>query len=112
MTLRRLFVASVILAGFGMATGSTQAHDMPWRPCGPGYVNWLFAQGCAGADFRPACQRHDICYQCCPDRKECDVNFHHGMCEACQDSRHPHLCRFTAYVMYKGTRVFGRLYRE
>ena len=112
MTFRRLFVAAVVLAGFGTSTGSAHAGNMPWRPCGPGYVNWLFLQGCAGADFRPACQMHDYCYQHGPDRKECDDNFHRGMCEACENSRHPHLCRFTAYVMYKGTRVFGRLYRE
>lgn len=112
VSFRRLFAVAAVLAGFGMSTEPARASDMFWRPCGPGYVNWLFLQGCAGADFRPACQEHDYCYQNCPSRKECDDNFHRGMCEACENSRHPHICRFTAWWMYKGTRVFGALYRE
>ena len=97
-------------------TGSSVAQGA--RPCGPeamrGPLRFLIPQGVAGADFRPACRRHDACYDTLGvNRAACDRRYHRAMQCACDQSRHPLFCRFVARVMYKvtsrrGTRAFVR----
>lgn len=88
----------------------SSAVDMGPRPCGPdgmqGPLRYLVPQGVAGADFRPACRRHDACYEVPGvDRNQCDKQFLRDMQCACKDSRHPIRCRITARLMYAATRV-------
>jgi len=78
------------------------------RPCGPAYLrgplSLLIPQGAAGADFRPACRRHDACYEIPGvDKRACDRQFLRGMHAACENSRHPLWCRFVANQMYRVT---------
>jgi hypothetical protein len=78
------------------------------RPCGPAYLrgplSLLIPQGAAGADFRPACRRHDACYEIPGvDKRACDREFLRGMHAACENSRHPLWCRFVANQMHRVT---------
>lgn len=105
-----------ILAGLVLLVQGSfaEAGCPPWRPCGPGNTwggNKLCAQGFYGADFRPACQRHDECYEsgCC-NRKACDQQFYHDMCEACECSTNPAACRRKAKMYYTAARLFGWMY--
>ena len=75
------------------------------RPCGPegmkGPLARLIPQGFAGADFKPACRRHDRCYATYgSDKKACDRRFLSDMQTACSGSRRPLLCRTVARVMH------------
>jgi len=116
-----LFVALVtgILAVPGGTPGGLglQAADLV-RPCGPdsltGPLRKLVPQGVAGADFRPACVRHDACYDTYGANKvACDRKYLREMQCACKNSRRPILCRFTARVMYAVTRRGGdRAYED
>ncbi len=98
-----------VLSTCGM---SAEASDW-WRPCGPGNScggNRLFRQGSHGADFRPACQAHDDCYQNgCGRRKDCDRQFRDEMFAACDCSSNPGACRRHARAHYIGARLFGWL---
>ncbi len=86
----------------------------PWRPCGPSESfggNWLFKQTFAGADFRPACARHDACLAAgCTGRKCCDKMFLWELDRACDCSAFPVLCRLKAREYYLGVRLFGWLW--
>jgi len=85
----------------------------PWRPCGPGNSlggNRLIPQAGFGADFRPACASHDACLAAGVPRRECDRQFLHNMQCACENSRHPVLCRMQARWYYTAARLFGGLY--
>ncbi|MEY4185477.1 MAG: hypothetical protein ACOVRM_07550 [Planctomycetaceae bacterium] len=85
----------------------------PWRPCGPGNSfggNRLIPQAGFGADFRPSCSSHDACLAAGVPRRDCDRQFLHNMQCACEQSRHPILCRLQARWYYTAARVFGGLY--
>ncbi len=109
MNLRPLQLLLSVLALL-MLGNVCSAVDMAPRPCGPdgmrGPLRYLIPQGVAGADFRPACRRHDACYGVpSVDRNQCDKQFLRDMQCACKDSRHPIRCRITARLMYAATRV-------
>lgn len=109
MNLRPLQLLLSVLALL-MLGNVCSAVDMEPRPCGPdsmrGPLRYLIPQGVAGADFRPACRRHDACYGVpSVDRNQCDKQFLRDMQCACKDSRHPIRCRITARLMYAATRV-------
>lgn len=93
---------------------SPQRSCPPWRPCGPKQSfgsNWLFRQGYAGADFRPACARHDDCLASgMSSRYACDRQFLWDLDAACCCSSRPWLCRFKARQYYLGVRLFGWMY--
>ncbi len=78
-------------------------------PCGPPGLEWMFPQGFAGADFRYACARHDMCYTygAFGGRRACDQQFYRDMNAACHYSRFPLMCRIQASTMFMGTRLFG-----
>ncbi|QDT65761.1 phospholipase A2 [Calycomorphotria hydatis] len=85
------------------------------RPCGPGGVlNYLIPQGFAGADFRPACRRHDACYRIHGvSRAACDRQFYRDLHCACRNSKFPWLCRLHAKTYYNSVKLFGaRPFRE
>ena len=82
------------------------------RPCGPdcikGPLRLLLFQGCAGADFRPACIRHDAGYDTCGmDKESCDLQFLHEMLEASKMSKLPGFARHRARMAYFGVKRFG-----
>lgn len=94
-----------ILVGSGCLSSSGSCHDIRDRPCGPsglkGPLRYLIPQGIAGADFRPACRKHDRCYGTLGSRKTgCDRRFLGELTNSCKNSRHPVLCRVTARLMY------------
>lgn len=98
-----------------MMMGSPMGHRCPpWRPCGPQNSfggNWLFVQTFAGADFRPACARHDACLMSgCTSRKCCDKMFLWELDQACDNSAFPILCRMKARKYYLGVRLFGWMF--
>lgn len=105
--MRELVLLFTVIAG--LATSNVFAgHCTGNGPCGPVGLEWAVPQGFAGADFRPACARHDRCYGTPGvSRAECDRNFHRGLRCACKNSRHPILCRVTADTMFVATRLFG-----
>ena len=77
-------------------------------PCGPRGLEWAVPQGFAGADFRPACARHDACYSASGvTRGQCDRQFRRDLHRACGHSRCPILCHVTAETMSVVTRLFG-----
>lgn len=105
MKVCRLMILGAVIA----AAGTAEAGN-GWRPCGPGNPwcgNRLIPQGAFGADFRPACARHDACYMSGCDRDECDRQFYRDTCAACECSRCPMLCRCRAKCMYCMVRLFN-----
>ena len=91
------------------------AECPPWRPCGPGNSwggNHLIPQGFYGADFRAACQGHDMCYASCANRRDCDLQFLRNMECACECSDNPAACRRKARCYYMAARLFGGFYRH
>ncbi len=107
-----LVATAVIFSGLDLSTAEAA------RPCGPeamqGPLRFLIPQGVMGADFRPACGRHDACYdKPGANRAACDRRYLRDMECACNRSRHPRFCRFVARVMYtvtsnRGHRAFRR----
>ncbi len=108
-----------LAALFSLATvacGAAASADCPpWRPCGPGNSwggNRLIPQGFYGADFRPACDRHDACLRTCAARRDCDQQFLCDMYDACECSCNPEKCRRKARCYYRMTRMFGGFFRS
>ncbi len=102
----RLALLSVVM--FILAMASAEASGLDRRPCGPdsmtGPLRLLVPQGVFGADFRPACRRHDACYDSPGASKDvCDRAFLTEMRSACANSRTPRLCRFVAGLMHRAT---------
>ena len=97
-----------------LAIGELNADAAPLRrPCGPNsmpkVLKVLIPQGAAGADFRPACRKHDACYKKGSgiSKSQCDCNFLQGMLQACDCSRRPKRCRRRAKFMYWAVDKFG-----
>ena len=90
-------------------SSSSMADDYPCGPDGmPTFMKRLVPQTAFGADFRPACRHHDRCYSACgADRKQCDKQLKADMHCACENSKHPLLCRMAANHRYRMTRLFG-----
>jgi hypothetical protein len=83
------------------------------RPCGPdairGPLRFLLFQGCAGADFRDACRRHDACYDTIgSNRHHCDRVFLKEMLAECPNSKHPFRARYRAHFAYFGVKLGGK----
>ncbi len=83
------------------------------RPCGPdairGPLRFLLFQGCAGADFRDACRRHDACYDTIgSNRHACDRTFLEEMLAECPKSKHPFRARYRAHFAYLGVKFGGK----
>ena len=96
----------------GRAKGGSAGGDCPWwRPCGPGETyggNKRIPQGGHGVDFRPACQRHDDCYDT-PGarRKDCDRQFLNDMLALCDEAGNPRGSRCRAMTFYVAVRLFA-----
>lgn len=105
--------ARILLCGLLVAALSASrvlAGDalMRARPCGPdsvrGPLRLLIPQGAFGGDFRSACRAHDACYDTPgANRGACDAKFLADMLSACEQSRHPALCRRAARAMHRVT---------
>jgi hypothetical protein len=116
--IRSLVLAAAVVCLFPLTAdaGGLKKSKEPmscpwWRPCGPGNTfggNRFIPQGAFGVDARPACQRHDNCYED-PNtgRKVCDLNFYNELRCACAQSTHPWLCKRAAKLAYYGVRLFG-----
>jgi hypothetical protein len=111
MPTSRYVFATIIFATFASLTPADTLADGQCTgngPCGPRGLEWAVPQGFAGADFRPACARHDHCYTIPgTSRRVCDNQFHRDLLYACNNSRHPILCRMTAHTMGVVTKLFG-----
>ena len=103
----------LIVVSFTFCLSDVQAAGPAWRPCGPGNScggnRWL-PQGGFGADFRPSCATHDACLASGRSRRECDRAFYANMNSACDQSRHPFLCRLRACKYFAGARLLGGFY--
>ena len=100
-----LIAAAAVLSSAEAFAGG---HCTGNGPCGPRGLEWAIPQGFAGADFRPACARHDRCYTIPgTSRRVCDNQFHRDLRCACNNSRHPILCRMMANTMGVVTKLFG-----
>lgn len=73
-------------------------------------------QGFGGADFRPACNQHDLCYGTLGvSRSFCDDQFSRDLMRSCTlpSVQNPLRCLEGAAIYSTGVRVFGRgSYRE
>jgi hypothetical protein len=115
MNLQRLitYALTMVVFSYFASTGQAQQRDLlTSRPCGPdsmtGPLRRLIPQGAFGADFRPACVAHDACYDTpYSNRGQCDAQYLQNMYTACEQSRHPALCRKTARAMAKTASRFG-----
>lgn len=112
----RLAILALAMTAF-VSGSSAQAGGPgscpPWRPCGPGNSfggNRLVQQRFFGADMRPACATHDACLASGASRRQCDRQFLGNMNGACENSRHPFLCRVKAFHYFTSARLFGGLY--
>lgn len=107
-----LAVALLPVTGLGEAPAA-RPRLLEERPCGPdairGPFRYLIFQGCAGADFREACRRHDACYDTIgSERRACDRRFLEEMLAECPKSKHPARARFRAHFAYFGVKIAGK----
>ena len=110
LLVRSLLTVSIV-AALGVATHAADPY-LQSRPCGPdslkGPLRLLVPQGAFGADFRPACRSHDACYDTLgANRADCDARYLQSMLCACEQSRHPILCRMAARAMHRATAKHG-----
>ncbi|MEM1062692.1 MAG: phospholipase A2 [Planctomycetota bacterium] len=122
MSVRLASVSAALIVVFGLAAGTADAQLFSFgrggcggqgnRPCGPGgLANLLIPQGFLGADFRPACRRHDACYlNHTTGRFECDRQFRADLHASCRNSLLPGLCHLTAELYYREVRRYGSQY--
>jgi len=90
--------------------GNLSLHEL--RPCGPdflpGPLRILLFQGCAGADFRPICRRHDACYETPgSDQRVCDRIMFEELKKASRTSKRPLQALYRAHLAYFGVSVGG-----
>jgi hypothetical protein len=109
-TLRGILCLMIALGG--AAPLPAEESLLQSRPCGPdsvtGPLRLLIPQGAFGADFRPACRSHDACYDTPgADRDACDSRYLRAVLCACEQSRHPVLCRMVARSMHRVTHRHG-----
>jgi hypothetical protein len=99
----------LVFAAITTLPALTHADD---RPCGPANLppalQALVPQGHRGADFRPACRRHDDCYVYGGSKKSCDRQFLNDLRSSCEASARPRACRRRVRRMYVAVRLFGR----
>jgi hypothetical protein len=121
LTTMRLVAVLVAVAWLSPATAeaagrlrrSAPASCPAWRPCGPGIVNRVVPQGIREVDFRPACLRHDQCYQTPgAPRRDCDRQFLYDLRSVCEASGNPRGCQRRATVYYGMVRLFGGVVRS
>jgi hypothetical protein len=68
----------------------------------------LIPQEFRGADFRPACRRHDNCYDTPgSNKRECDRQFLHDLQCSCKYSENPIACRCVARMFYVSVKLGG-----
>ena len=106
----------ILVAADGRVMGADDGPRRPSilerRPCGPdslkGPLRYLLFQGCAGADFRASCVRHDLCYDTPGScKRKCDEALLQGLLEESSHSKFPLKARFRAHFAYLGVRWFG-----
>lgn len=106
-TVVRVLTFATLVAAAGLAQAAGGRCDGT-GPCGPPGMEWAVPQGFHGADYRPACARHDRCYSTPgASRYACDKRFQQDLHCACRNSRYPVLCRMQANMYYAATRLFG-----
>jgi hypothetical protein len=106
MSLRGVLVSVVMLTTL---TPPAQAEDRPCGPAGlPPALRRLVPQGYRGADFRPACRKHDRCYGGGGAKRDCDRQFLRDLQSACESSSRPRACRRRARRMYVAVHLMGR----
>src|SRR5690606_4207497 len=77
VSMRWIFGFLAVWGLFVMNGAPASAQCYGPGPCGPPGLEWMFPQGFAGADFRYACARHDMCYTygAYGGRRACDQQF-------------------------------------
>lgn len=113
-------VGMVGLAGMGVSapaqastsTSQVQLSTSGEFQCGPN--NWVGnlvpESPWGGANFHPACLKHDACYNqvSYTNRYDCDVAFRYNMYAACSAAGKGATCRGVASTYYYAVRDFGR----
>ncbi|MEZ6059029.1 MAG: phospholipase A2 [Planctomycetaceae bacterium] len=89
-----------------------QRPDLAACPCGPDWIvgadRALIPQDWYGANFRPACNRHDACLNAgCDSRGRCDRQFRRDLLASCRNSARPGECRRVSNIMYRAVRSYG-----
>jgi len=113
----RFICAVVIVASCAAAEGQVpsrfqQRADLAAYPCGPNWIlgadRLLIPQEWYGANFRPACNKHDACVRIPgQSRFQCDRRFWRDIRSECRYSARPQECRRVAGAMYLVSRFFG-----
>jgi Group XII secretory phospholipase A2 precursor (PLA2G12) len=78
-----------------------QNHTPRANGCGPenGFLKYVLPNRPFKADFKPACDYHDICYETCRRKKSfCDRRFQELMDDACRDTFSPGLRRAACFA--------------
>jgi hypothetical protein len=97
-------------------TKQPQPGNVPtYNGCGPEGGSIKIPQGYGKADYRPACNGHDLCYEDCGSSKStCDDNFHDGMDDSCAAAYPGTLnallrfgCYERSYAYYQAVSQFG-----
>jgi len=97
-------------------TKRPQPGNVPsYNGCGPEGGSIKIPQGYGNADYRPACNGHDLCYEeCGTPKSDCDDNFHHGMDDSCAEAYPGPLnslyrfgCYERSYAYYQAVSQFG-----
>ena len=111
-----LFSLIVVLVVLNPSVGNAGGEGKPTlhelRPCGPdflpGPLRFLLFQGCAGADYRPICRRHDACYET-PGSNQliCDRIMFEELKAASRSSKRPMQAMYRAHLAYFGVRSCG-----
>ncbi len=106
----RILLAIFVLACCTRA--EAQRTDLAACPCGPDWIvgadRALIPQDWAGANFRPACARHDACLNCgYASRRQCDRQFARDLRDSCRNSAQPWECRRVARLMNRAVRSYG-----
>lgn len=104
--LQSIAIAIIVIGGifiFSTLQSTPKAQAKPGNECS--YVPEKYRY----FDFSEACQAHDDCYaERTLSRKRCDKIFYKDMKSICRELDEGYRrCRTTAYIYYKGVRLFG-----
>lgn len=123
-----VLAGAVLMAGVPAGTAGAATTDAQTRAASSqaAVVQDIRGDGCTGvpdsylgANFRPACDRHDACYSkgSTTDRKVCDVRLHEDLRKACANKFGKwNPLRYSCYDMaskyYLGVRALGKSHYE
>lgn len=103
-------VSQVSAQDFRSKRAAKRAAALAERPCGPAdsKIKKFIPQGWRGAEFKPACRKHDACYVMPgTNRVVCDKQFQQDLLASCANSKRPRQCERVVNLMHKAVDRFG-----